>query len=89
MVMFLRFIVSAYIQQEAALFQFYTDGLPVEMFCQISVEPLDQDADQVQIMAAIQYFDLAIEIVYLDNTETADAQRHILPEGQWESDDIW
>lgn len=56
LVMFLRFITSAYIQQEGALFQFYVpDGLPVEYFCQTAVEPLDQDADQVIFLEINEY----------------------------------
>ena len=48
LVMFLRFQVSAYIQQNKELFQFYIgEDIPVEFFCQTEVEPLDRDADQV------------------------------------------
>lgn len=37
------------------------------MFCQLEVEPIDKEADQIQIMALLNYLDVAIKIVYLDS----------------------
>lgn len=46
--MFLRFITSANLQANNELYSCYVDeGLTIELFCRIQVEPLDVDADNV------------------------------------------
>lgn len=49
LVMFLRFLTSATIQNQRDLFSAYIDeALTVELFCRMEVEPLDVEADNVR-----------------------------------------
>lgn len=50
------------------------------MFCQIEVEPIDKEADQITIMALLNYLQIAIKIVYLDSSKSKEAYTVILPE---------
>lgn len=48
MVMYLRFLVSAYLQENRDLYACYIDeALTVDTFCRMEVEPLDVEADNV------------------------------------------
>lgn len=47
-VMFARFLTSAYLQENKEMYQFYiTEGLTVEQFCRTNIETLDSEADHV------------------------------------------
>lgn len=50
------------------------------MFCQLEVEPIDKEADQIQIMALLNYLEVGIKIVYLDASNSQDPYNCILPE---------
>lgn len=65
------------------LYQTFIDNeLPIEIFCQLEVEPNDKEADQIQMMALLNYFEVAIRIVYLDaNVKSKEAYEVVLPEG--------
>ena len=55
-VLMLRFITSGELKNNAVLYETFIDnGLPIEFFCQSEVEPLDREADQIQIMALLNY----------------------------------
>ena len=55
--------------------------MPIEFFCQTEVEPLDKEADQIQIMALLNYLEVAIKILYLDaNINSKEATTMVLPE---------
>lgn len=56
------------------------DQMPADMFCQIEVEPIDKEADQIQIMALLNYLAVGIKIVYLDGTKSKEPYKLILPE---------
>ena len=48
--------------------------MPVETFCQLEVEAMDKEADQMQIMAILNYLGVGIKIIYLDsNVKTKEA----------------
>lgn len=54
--MLLRFITSGEIRNNAFLYEtFIDDQIPAETFCQLEVEPIDKEADQIQIMALLNY----------------------------------
>ena len=54
----------------------------MEMFVQTEVEPIDKEADQIQIMALLNYLGVGIKIIYLDsNVATKEAYEVVLPEG--------
>lgn len=51
MVMYLRFLVSAYLQENRDLYSCYIDeALTLDTFCRVEVEPLDVEADNVSII---------------------------------------
>ena len=38
----------------------------MELFVQTEVEPIDKEADQIQIMALLNYLGVGIKVIYLD-----------------------
>ena len=81
LVLMLRFITSGEIRNNAILYETFIDNqIPVEMFCQIEVEPIDKEADQITMMALLNYLQVAIKIVYLDSSKNKEAYTVILPE---------
>lgn len=80
LVLLLRFITSGQIRNNAILYETFIDNqIPVDMFCQIEVEPIDKEADQITIMALLNYLQIAIKIVYLDSSKNKQAYTVILP----------
>jgi ubiquitin thioesterase protein OTUB1 len=56
LVLMLRFLTSAQLRNNAPLYETFIDnGQPIEFFCQTEVEPIDKEADQIQIMALLAY----------------------------------
>ena len=78
----MRFLTSGELKNNAILYETFIDnGLPIEFFCQTEVEPLDKEADQIQIMALLNYLEIAIMIIYLDaNVNSKEATMMLLPE---------
>lgn len=67
LVLMLRFLTSSQLRNNAILYETFIDnGMPIEMFCQTEVEPIDKEADQIQIMALLTYLEVPIRIIYLD-----------------------
>ncbi len=53
----------------------------MEFFCQTEVEQIDKEADQIQIMALLNYLGVGIKIIYLDgNVKSKEAYTVVLPE---------
>ena len=81
LVLLLRFITSGEIKNNAILYETFIDNqIPVELFCQTEVEPIDKESDQISIMALLNYLQVAIKIVYLDSSKNKEAYTVILPE---------
>lgn len=86
LVMLLRFITSGEIINNSFLYETFIDNqIPVETFCHLEVEPIDKEADQITIMALINYLEVAIKIVYLDASKNKEAYTVILPESAEQS----
>lgn len=87
-VMYLRFVISAYIRTNVATFEMYF-GNEYELlqFCQREVEPIDSEADQIQIVAIFNYFGIPLRIFYLDNSNTPKVTCLSLPELDNNSDE--
>lgn len=67
-VMYLRFAISAYIRTSGGLFEMYFESdLELKNFCMKEVEPIDAEADQIQIISLFNLFEVPIRIYYLDN----------------------
>lgn len=70
-VLMLRFLTSGELRNNAILYETFIDNeIPIEMFCQLEVEPIDKEADQIQIMALLNYLEVGIKIVYLDGSNS-------------------
>lgn len=77
----LRFITAGELKIHEQKYQTFIDNeLPIEFFCQLEVQPNDKQADQIQMMALLNYMEVAIKIVYLDsNIKSKQAYEVILP----------
>jgi ubiquitin thioesterase protein OTUB1 len=52
----MRFITSGEMKNNSALYETFIDNeLPIDVFCQMEVEQMDKEADQIQIMALLNY----------------------------------
>jgi ubiquitin thioesterase protein OTUB1 len=78
----LRFITSGEMKNNSFLYEtFVYNELPIDVFCQMEVEQMDKEADQIQIMALLNYLEIGIKIIYLDaNEKQKEAYEVILPE---------
>jgi len=78
----MRFLTSGELKNNAVLYEtFIENGIPIEFFCQSEVEQIDKEADQIQIMALLNYLEVGIKILYLDaNIKSKEAYQVILPE---------
>jgi len=65
LIYFIRFCIAAYLKENAFLYEVYVEG-PFENWIQSEVEAIDHEADQIQIMACVNYFDIGVKIEYLN-----------------------
>ena len=88
LILMMRFLTSGQIKNNAILYEtFIENELPIEFFCQTEVEQIDKEADQIQIMALLNYLEVAIKIIYLDsNVKSKEAYTVLLPENSTEKD---
>ena len=64
LIYFIRFCIAAFLKENSFLYEVYVDG-PFENWITREVEAIDHEADQIQIMACVNYFDIGVKIVYL------------------------
>lgn len=64
LIYFIRFCIAAFLKEISFLYEVYVDG-PFENWITREVEAIDHEADQIQIMACVNYFDIGVKIVYL------------------------
>ena len=62
---FMRFCIAAYLKENSYLYEVYVDG-PFENWIINEVEAIDHEADQIQIMACVNFFDIGVKIEYLN-----------------------
>ena len=62
---FMRFRIAAYLKENSYLYEVYVDG-PFENWIINEVEAIDHEADQIQIMACVNFFDIGVKIEYLN-----------------------
>ena len=56
LVLMLRFLTSGELKNKPESYEVFIENqIPIEMFCQLEVEPIDKEADQIQIMALLNY----------------------------------
>jgi hypothetical protein len=64
LIYFIRFCISAFLKENAFLYEVYVDG-QYGAWISREVEAIDHEADQIQIMACVNYFDIGVRIEYL------------------------
>ena len=80
-VMYLRFLISAYIRTSGPLFEMYFESdYELKQFCSREVEPIDAEADQIQIIALFNLFEVPLRIFYLDNNNAESPTVLSLPD---------
>ena len=64
LIYFVRFCIAAYLKENSFLYEVYVDG-PFGNWITSEVEAIDHEADQIQIMACVNYFEIGVRIEYL------------------------
>ena len=64
LIYFIRFCIAAFLKENSFLYEVYVDGA-FENWISSEVEAIDHEADQIQIMACVNYFDIGVKIEYL------------------------
>ena len=64
LIYFIRFCIAAFLKENSFLYEVYVDG-PFGNWITAEVEAIDHEADQIQIMACVNYFDIGVKIEYL------------------------
>ena len=64
LIYFIRFCIAAFLKENSFLYEVYVDGA-FENWVSSEVEAIDHEADQIQIMACVNYFDIGVKIEYL------------------------
>ena len=65
LIYFIRFCIAAYLKENRMLYEVYIEG-DFETWIRKEVEAIDNEADQIQIMACVNYFDVGVKIEYLN-----------------------
>ena len=68
LIYFIRFCIAAFLKENSFLYEVYVDGA-FENWVSSEVEAIDHEADQIQIMACVNYFDIGVKIEYLHPTK--------------------
>ena len=65
LIYFIRFCIAAYLKENRMLYEVYIEG-DFDTWIVKEVEAIDNEADQIQIMACVNYFDIGVKIEYLN-----------------------
>ena len=65
LIYFIRFCIAAYLRENRTLYEVYIEG-DFDNWIRKEVEAIDNEADQIQIMACVNYFDIGVKIEYLN-----------------------
>ena len=65
LIYFIRFCIAAYLKENSFLYEVYVD-MPFQNWITNEVEAIDHEADQIQIMACVNYFDIGVKIECLN-----------------------
>ena len=68
LIYFIRFCIAAYLKENKEKYQMYIEG-DFENWVRTEVEAIDHEADEVQIMACVSYFDIGVKIEYLNKNK--------------------
>ena len=65
LIYFIRFCIASYLKENKEKYQLYIEG-PFDNWVRNEVEAIDHEADEIQIMACVNYFDIGVKIEYLN-----------------------
>ena len=65
LIYFMRFCIAAYLKDNRQLYEMYIEG-DFDTWIRKEVEAIDNEADQLQIMACVNYFEIGVKIEYLN-----------------------
>ena len=68
LIYFLRFCIASYLKENKEKYQLYIEG-PFENWVRNEVEAIDHEADEIQIMGCVNYFDIGVKIEYLNKNK--------------------
>ncbi|CAH1791956.1 unnamed protein product [Owenia fusiformis] len=81
LVVYLRLLVSGYLQKEKDFFiNFMEGGQSVKEFCNHEVEPMSKESDHIHIIALTSAIDVPVRIEYMDRGGD-NVNAHDFPEG--------
>jgi len=69
LIYFIRFCIAAYLKENKESYQMYIEG-DFDEWVRKEVEAIDHEADQIQIMACVNYFDIGVKIEYLNKNKS-------------------
>ena len=69
LIYFIRFCIAAYLREQKETYQMYIEG-DFDEWVRNEVEAIDHEADQIQIMACVNYFDIGVKIEYLNKNQS-------------------
>ena len=68
LIYFIRFCIAAFLKERKENYQMYIEG-SFENWVRKEVEAIDHEADEIQIMACVNYFDIGVKIEYLNKNQ--------------------
>ena len=68
LIYFIRFCIAAYLREHKETYQVYIEE-PFDNWVRNEVEEIAHEADQIQIMACVNYFDVGVKIEYLNKNQ--------------------
>lgn len=77
-----RCLTSAFLKHNAELYQnFLSSHGSILEFCAQEVDPMNTEADHLQINALSSFFGVPVNVIYLDQSEGDTAAEHLFQEG--------
>jgi len=69
LVLFIRYSIAEYLRENKMLYEAYVDQ-NYDIWLINEVEPIDKEADQIQIMACVNFFEIGVKIEYLSKAKS-------------------
>jgi len=69
LVLFIRYSIAEYLRENKMLYEAYVDQ-NYDIWLVNEVEPIDKEADQIQIMACVNFFEIGVKIEYLSKAKS-------------------
>lgn len=80
-VVYLRLLVSGYLQKESDFFSNFIEGeRTIKEFCNQEVEPMGKESDHIHIIALTSTLGVPVSVEYMDRGESSRCITHNFPE---------